>query len=82
MADKAGASPLLVGTGKDDVHLLVVLTAERGLCGGFNSNIASLARQDAQRLAGGQDGQDRLVGRKGADALRRDWGSRSSTAWI
>ena len=51
MADKAGASPLLVGTGKDEVHLLVVMTAERGLCGGFNSNIARLARQDALRLA-------------------------------
>jgi len=39
-----GASPLLVGTGSDKVHLLVVATAERGLCGGFNSNIARLAR--------------------------------------
>ena len=59
VANKAGASPLLVGTGKDQVHLLVVMTAERGLCGGFNSNIARLARQDAVRLAEGrQDGQD------------------------
>ena len=75
MADKAGASPLLVGTGKDEVHLLVVMTAERGLCGGFNSNIARLARQDALRLA--KDGKTVkivCVGRKGADALRRDWG--------
>ncbi|HET7154501.1 MAG TPA: F0F1 ATP synthase subunit gamma [Hyphomicrobiaceae bacterium] len=75
MADKAGASPLLVGTGKDDVHLLVVLTAERGLCGGFNSNIARLARQDALRLAKeGKTVKIVCVGRKGADALRRDWG--------
>jgi F-type H+-transporting ATPase subunit gamma len=75
MADKAGASPLLVGTGKDDVHLLVVMTAERGLCGGFNSNIARLARQDALRLAkGGKTVKIVCVGRKGADALRRDWG--------
>ena len=75
MADKAGASPLLVGTGKDDVHLLVVMTAERGLCGGFNSNIARLARQDALRLAReGKTVKIICVGRKGADALRRDWG--------
>ena len=45
-----GASPLLVGTGSDTVHLLVVATAERGLCGGFNSNIARLARTHAKRL--------------------------------
>ena len=51
MTNKDGASPLLVGTGKDQVHLLVVMTAERGLCGGFNSNIAKLARADAQRPA-------------------------------
>src|SRR6201997_371538 len=50
LANKAEASPLLVGTGRDQTHLLVVMTAERGLCGGFNSNIAKLARQDAQRL--------------------------------
>ena len=61
MADKAGASPLLVGTGKDEVHLLVVMTAERGLCGGFNTNIARLARQDAAAPGQGrQDGQDHL----------------------
>ena len=77
MADKAGASPLLVGTGKDEVHLLVVMTAERGLCGGFNSNIARLARQDALRLAKeGKTVKIICVGRKGADALRRDWGKR------
>jgi F-type H+-transporting ATPase subunit gamma len=75
IADKAGASPLLVGTGKDQVHLLVVMTAERGLCGGFNSNIARLARQDAVKLAGaGKTVKMMMVGRKGADALRRDWG--------
>jgi F-type H+-transporting ATPase subunit gamma len=75
MADKVGASPLLVGTGKDQVHLLVVMTAERGLCGGFNSNIARLARQDALRLTReGKTVKIICVGRKGADALRRDWG--------
>jgi F-type H+-transporting ATPase subunit gamma len=74
-ANKEGASPLLVGTGRDQVHLLVVMTAERGLCGGFNSNIARLARADAQRLA--RDGKTvkvLCVGRKGADNLRRDLG--------
>ena len=50
LANRAGASPLLVGTGKDQVHLMVVMTAERGLCGGFNSNISRLASQDAGRL--------------------------------
>ena len=69
-----GASPLLVGTGKDDVHLLVVMTAERGLCGGFNSNIARLARVEAQRLTrAGKTVRILCVGRKGADSLRRDY---------
>jgi F-type H+-transporting ATPase subunit gamma len=69
------ASPLLVGTGKDQTHLLIVLTAERGLCGGFNSNIAKLARADAQRLlAAGKTVKIMTVGRKGADNLRRDLG--------
>jgi F-type H+-transporting ATPase subunit gamma len=75
VADKEGASPLLVGTGKDQVHLLIVMTAERGLCGGFNSNIAKLARYDAQRLiAAGKTVKIMTVGRKGADNLRRDLG--------
>ena len=70
-----GASPLLVGTGKSDTHLLVVMTAERGLCGGFNSNIAKLARADAVRLlAAGKKVKIMTVGRKGADNLRRDLG--------
>jgi F-type H+-transporting ATPase subunit gamma len=74
MAGKQGASPLLVGTGKDQVHLLIVMTAERGLCGGFNTNIARLARQDAVRLTKeGKTVKIICVGRKGADALRREW---------
>jgi F-type H+-transporting ATPase subunit gamma len=70
-----GASPLLVGTGKDEVHLFVVMTAERGLAGGFNSSIARLARQRIRDLLG-QGKQVKLlcVGRKGADMLRRDYG--------
>src|SRR5215475_2905042 len=74
-ANKENAPRLLVGTGKDDVHLLIVMTAERGLCGGFNSNIAKLARQDAQRLlAAGKTVKILCVGRKGADNLRRAYG--------
>jgi F-type H+-transporting ATPase subunit gamma len=73
--NREAASPLLVGTGKDQTHLLIVLTAERGLCGGFNSNIAKLARADAQRLlAAGKTVKIMTVGRKGADNLRRDLG--------
>jgi F-type H+-transporting ATPase subunit gamma len=76
-ANPANAPRLLVGTGRDDVHLLIVMTAERGLCGGFNSNIAKLARADAVRLRGdGKTVKIVTVGRKGADNLRRDLGSR------
>ncbi len=71
-----GASPLLVGTGSDKVHLLVVATAERGLCGGFNSNIARLARAHAKKLLDqGKSVKILCVGRKGRDALRRDLSS-------
>mgnify|MGYP001451753278 FL=1 len=73
ITDREGASPLLVGTGKDDTHLLVVMTAERGLCGGFNSNIAKLARADTLKLmSAGKTVKIMTVGRKGADNLRRD----------
>ena len=71
------APKLLSGTGKDDVHLLVVLTAERGLCGGFNSNIAKLARQHAAKLAAnGKTVKVVTVGKKGRDAIKRDLGSK------
>ena len=76
-SNPANAPRLLVGTGKDEVHLLIVMTAERGLCGGFNSNIAKLARADAIRLrADGKTVKIITVGRKGADNLRRDLGER------
>ena len=69
-------SPILLrGTGKQDVHLLIVMTAERGLCGGFNSNIAKLARSHAAKLK--EDGRQVkviTVGKKGRDALKRDLG--------
>ncbi|MFC3616215.1 F0F1 ATP synthase subunit gamma [Lutimaribacter marinistellae] len=69
------APKLLRGTGKDDVHLLVVMTAERGLCGGFNANIAKLARTKADELiAKGKTVKILTVGKKGRDALKRDYG--------
>ena len=71
-----GAPPLIAGTGRDDVHLLVVCTAERGLAGAFNSSIARLAREDARRLLGeGKTVKIFTVGRKGYEALRREFGS-------
>lgn len=70
------APALMAGTGKDDVHLLVVATAERGLCGGFNSQIARLARDHArQLLAEGKTVKIITVGKKGADILRREFAS-------
>jgi F-type H+-transporting ATPase subunit gamma len=71
---KEGISPLLVGNGKSDVHLLVVMTAERGLAGAFNSNIIRMARDHIRTLQT-QGKQVKLicVGRKGADVLRREF---------
>jgi F-type H+-transporting ATPase subunit gamma len=72
--DAVDAPPLMAGTGKDDVHLLVVATAERGLCGGFNSQIARLAREHVRRLlAEGKTVKIITVGKKGYDILRRDY---------
>ena len=69
------APALMTGTGKDDVHLLVVATADRGLCGGFNSQIVRLAREHIRRLqAEGKTVKIFTVGRKGNDMLRRDFG--------
>ncbi len=68
-----GAPKLLAGTGEDTVHMLVVMTAERGLCGGFNSSIARLARQHAQKLlAEGKTVKILTVGKKGREQLKRD----------
>ncbi len=65
------APKLMAGTGRDDRHLLVVMTAERGLCGGFNSSIARLAREKANSLkAAGKDVKILCVGKKGFDALK------------
>lgn len=69
------APPLLVGTGSDETHLLVVATAERGLCGAFNSSIVKLAKLKAQELTqAGKTVKILTVGRKGRDQLRREWG--------
>lgn len=70
------APALMAGTGKDDVHLLVVATAERGLCGGFNSLIARYARDHARKLlAEGKTVKILTIGKKGADILRREFAS-------
>ena len=70
------APRLMTGTGKDDVHLLIVCTAERGLCGGFNSQIARFARDHARKLlAAGKTVKIFCVGKKGYDSLRREFGA-------
>ena len=75
VGDNESAPRLLRGTGGDQTHLLVVLTAERGLCGGFNGNIAKMARAEAQRLlAAGKTVKIVTVGKKGRDAIKRDLG--------
>ena len=68
-------APLLLrGTGKDDVHMLVVMTAERGLCGGFNTNIVKLAKQKIAELkAAGKTVKILTVGKKGREQLKREY---------
>jgi F-type H+-transporting ATPase subunit gamma len=71
---REGGPRLMVGTGKDKVHLLVVCTSERGLCGGFNSAIVRLAREHINRiLADGNEVKILCVGKKGYDQLRRQY---------
>lgn len=73
-AGEAGGPKLIAGTGEDKVHLLVVMTAERGLCGGFNANVAKMARAEIIRLQGeGKEVKILTVGKKGRDALRRSF---------
>ena len=73
VAGLPGAPPLLAGTGKDEVHLVIVATADRGLCGGFNSSIVRGARRRIQDLLGaGKQVKLILVGKQGRDMLRRD----------
>jgi F-type H+-transporting ATPase subunit gamma len=74
VSDISAAPKLLAGTGDDKVHLLLVCTGERGLCGPFNSAIVRLARERANSLiAQGKDVKFFCVGRKGAEQLRRNF---------
>jgi F-type H+-transporting ATPase subunit gamma len=75
MAGREGAPALLVGTGKNQTHLIAVMTSDRGLCGGFNSSIVRGARRMIRELLGqGKTVKIICVGRKGRDQLRRDFG--------
>ncbi|MEO0550636.1 MAG: F0F1 ATP synthase subunit gamma [Pseudomonadota bacterium] len=74
MTEGAGGPKLLAGTGNDQTHLLIVMTAERGLCGGFNANTAKLARQTIQALQGdGKTVKVITVGKKGREALKGEY---------
>ncbi|MEC3862745.1 F0F1 ATP synthase subunit gamma [Mesobacterium sp. TK19101] len=76
VGDSDSAPRLLAGTGKDDVHLLVVMTAERGLCGGFNTNIVKLAKTKIADLqAHGKTVKILTVGKKGREQLKREYAS-------
>ena len=67
--------PLLAGTGKDDTHLIVAVTADRGLCGGFNANIAREVRRRAAALkAQGKTVKILCLGKRARDALKRQYG--------
>ena len=75
ISNPENAPKLLVGTGKDQVHLCVVLTADRGLCGGFNSNICKLAKIHFKRLLSeGKEIKIITVGSKGLDQIKREYG--------
>jgi F-type H+-transporting ATPase subunit gamma len=76
MAGNPGAPRLLTGTGSDQVQLVIVATADRGLCGGFNTNIVRRARTQIERLQ--RDGKEvkvLCIGKKGRDQLRRLYGA-------
>jgi F-type H+-transporting ATPase subunit gamma len=75
MAGQEGAPTLLAGRGAEKTHLVVVMTSDRGLCGGFNSSIVRGARRQIRDLQGqGREVKILCVGRKGRDQLRRDFG--------
>jgi F-type H+-transporting ATPase subunit gamma len=74
MENSLTAPKLLIGNGKNQTHLLLVMTADRGLCGGFNTNIVRLARHTIERLlAEGKQVKIITAGRKGRDALKRQY---------
>ena len=73
--DPRNAPKLLIGTGKDQTHLCVVLTADRGLCGGFNSNICKLAKSKFKKIINaGKNLKIITVGLKGFDQIKREYG--------
>ena len=75
ISDPLNAPKLLVGTGNDKTYLCVVLTADRGLCGGFNSNICKLAKVNFKKiLEEGKDLKIITVGSKGLDQIKREFG--------
>ena len=75
ISDPQNAPKLLVGTGRDKTYLCVVLSADRGLCGGFNSNICKLAKNNFKKiLSEGKDLKIITVGVKGLDQIRREYG--------
>ena len=76
ISDKENASKFLVGTGKDNIHLCVVITADRGLCGGFNSNICRKAKSYFEKIIKeGKTLKIFTVGSKGYDQIKRQYGS-------
>jgi len=75
ISDPQNAPKLLIGTGKDQIHLCVVMTSDRGLCGGFNSNICRLAKKHFKKiLKEGKNLKIITVGSKGHDQLKREYG--------
>jgi len=73
--DPSNAPKLLVGTGKDQTYLCVVMTSDRGLCGGFNSNICRLAKNHFSKiLSEGKELKIITIGSKGNDQLKREYG--------
>jgi F-type H+-transporting ATPase subunit gamma len=75
ISDPQNAPKLLIGTGKDQIHLCVVMTSDRGLCGGFNSNICRLAKKYFEKiLKEGKNLKIITVGSKGNDQLKREYG--------
>ncbi len=76
VSDPENAPKLLIGTGKDKIHLCVVMTADRGLCGGFNSNICKLAKNYFKKILNeGKELKIITVGSKGLDQLKREYGN-------
>ena len=74
ISDPQNAPKLLVGTGQDKTHLCVVLTADRGLCGGFNTNICKLAKTNFKKILGeGKNLKIITVGTKGLDQIKREY---------